>query len=99
MPSGGVHPIGNGAVRHPRRHPILMRKNWADRVGSRMAVSSLGRHQNGSTIMVTFVLVPGAGGMAWNWSRVAPLMREAGCEVVAVNLPGDDPRAGLAEYS
>ena len=38
--------------------------------------------------MATFVLVPGAGGMAWYWHRVAPLIHTAGHEAVAVDLPG-----------
>jgi pimeloyl-ACP methyl ester carboxylesterase len=48
---------------------------------------------------MVFILVPGAGGMAWYWSRVAPLLREAGCEAIAVDLPGEDERAGLAAYA
>jgi pimeloyl-ACP methyl ester carboxylesterase len=47
----------------------------------------------------TFVLIPGAGGAAWYWHRVVPLLREAGHEAIAVDLPGDDPRAGLPEYA
>ena len=46
-----------------------------------------------------FVLVPGAGGVAWYWHRVVPLLREAGHEAVAVDLPGPDPAAGLPEYA
>ena len=47
----------------------------------------------------TFVLIPGAGGTAWYWHRVVPLLREAGPEAIAVDLPGDDPTAGLPEYA
>jgi pimeloyl-ACP methyl ester carboxylesterase len=47
----------------------------------------------------TFVLVPGAGGAAWYWSRVIPLLQGAGHEAVAVDLPGDDENAGLPEYA
>jgi len=48
----------------------------------------------------TFVLIPGAGGAAtWYWHLVVPLLREAGNEAVAVDLPGPDPSAGLAEYA
>ncbi len=47
----------------------------------------------------TFVLIPGAGGSAWYWHRVLPLLKEAGHDAIAVDLPGDDPAAGLAEYS
>ena len=49
--------------------------------------------------MGRFVLVPGAGGAAWYWSRVLPLLQEAGHDAVAVDLPGDDESAGLQEYT
>ncbi|KRB47159.1 alpha/beta fold hydrolase [Terrabacter sp. Root181] len=49
--------------------------------------------------MTTFALVPGAGGAAWYWHRVVPLIEEAGHEAVAVELPADDPDAGLPEYA
>src|SRR5215475_3101142 len=47
----------------------------------------------------TFALIPGAGGVAWYWHRVVPLLRRAGHEAIAVDLPGDDPAAGLPEYT
>jgi len=47
----------------------------------------------------TFVLIPGAGGTAWYWHRVVPLLQEAGNEAIAIDLPGDDPAAGLPEYA
>jgi pimeloyl-ACP methyl ester carboxylesterase len=48
----------------------------------------------------TFVLIPCAGGAGtWYWHLVAPLLRQAGSEAVAVDLPGPDPDAGLAEYA
>ena len=49
--------------------------------------------------MSTYVLIPGAGGAAWYWHRVAGLLQAAGHEAIAVDLPGDDPAAGLPEYS
>lgn len=49
--------------------------------------------------MSRYVLVPGAGGAAWYWSRVAPRLEAAGHEAVAVDLPGDDESAGLPEYA
>ena len=49
--------------------------------------------------MSTFVLIPGAGGAAWYWHRVAPLLRAAGHDAIAVDLPGDDENAGLGEYA
>ena len=48
--------------------------------------------------MARFVLVPGAGGMASYWDCVAPVIRSARHEPIAVDLPGDDRRAGLAAY-
>jgi pimeloyl-ACP methyl ester carboxylesterase len=49
--------------------------------------------------MNTFVLVPGAGGDAWYWNRVVPLLKDAGYTAIAVDLPGDDDTMGLAEYA
>ncbi|HVJ14725.1 MAG TPA: alpha/beta fold hydrolase [Polyangiaceae bacterium] len=46
-----------------------------------------------------FVLVPGAGGMASYWYRVVPLLEQAGHRATAVDLPGDDERAGLSVYA
>jgi pimeloyl-ACP methyl ester carboxylesterase len=48
--------------------------------------------------MVPFLFVPGAGGVAWYWHRVVPLLEEAGHEAIAVDLPGDDDRASLSAY-
>jgi pimeloyl-ACP methyl ester carboxylesterase len=47
----------------------------------------------------TFVLIPGAGGTDWYWHRVVPLLQEAGHRAIPVDLPADDPAAGLAEYA
>jgi pimeloyl-ACP methyl ester carboxylesterase len=47
----------------------------------------------------TFVLIPGAGGAAWYWHRVGPLLQDQGHEAIAVDLPGDDDLAGLPEYA
>jgi pimeloyl-ACP methyl ester carboxylesterase len=47
----------------------------------------------------SFVLIPGAGGMASYWHRVVPLLEEAHRESVAVDLPGDDPAASLDSYA
>ena len=49
--------------------------------------------------MASFVLIPGAGGMAWYWHRVVPLLERAHHEAIAVDLPGDDQRAGLDAYA
>lgn len=49
--------------------------------------------------MGTFVLMPGAGGSAWYWHLVVPELRRRGHDAVAVDLPGDDPSAGLSEYA
>jgi len=49
--------------------------------------------------VTTFALVPGAGGTAWFWHRLTPLITQAGHSAVAVDLPGDDASAGLPEYA
>ena len=49
--------------------------------------------------MTRFVLVPGAGGVAWYWHLVAQRLSAAGHEAVPVDLPGDDETAGLADYA
>ena len=43
---------------------------------------------------MTFILLPGAGGQAWYWHRLLPLLGDA----LAVDLPSSDPDAGLAAY-
>jgi len=45
-----------------------------------------------------YVLIPGAGGAGWIWSRVVPLLEAAGHTAVALDLPADDEAAGLPEY-
>jgi len=47
----------------------------------------------------TYVLVPGAGGVAWYWHRVVAEFEQRGRTAVAVDLPGDDDTAGLPEYA
>jgi Alpha/beta hydrolase family len=59
----------------------------------------IGRTGDRSGERRTFALIPGAGGAAWYWHRVTPLLQAAGHEAIAVDLPGDDPTAGLAEYA
>ena len=49
--------------------------------------------------MATFVFVPGAGGSAWYWHRVVPLIERAGHEAVAVELPAADPDKGIHAYA
>jgi pimeloyl-ACP methyl ester carboxylesterase len=48
---------------------------------------------------VSFVLIPGAGGMAWYWHRVAPLFENAHHEAIAIDLPGDNASASLDDYA
>jgi pimeloyl-ACP methyl ester carboxylesterase len=47
----------------------------------------------------TFVLIPGAGGDAWYWHLVVPLLERHGYEAIAVQLPAADKAAGLSEYA
>jgi pimeloyl-ACP methyl ester carboxylesterase len=49
--------------------------------------------------MATFILIPGAGGAGWYWHLVVPLLRAAGHDAIAVDLPADDQQAGLATYA
>lgn len=50
--------------------------------------------------MTTFLLLPGAGGAArWYWHRVARILERHGHTAIAVDLPADDPAAGLPEYA
>jgi pimeloyl-ACP methyl ester carboxylesterase len=51
------------------------------------------------TQMTTFVLIPGAGGVAWYWHRLLPLIEQAGHDALAVDLPGDDAHSGLNAYA
>ena len=48
--------------------------------------------------MTHYVLLPGAGGAGWYWSRVVPLLEAAGHTAVALDLPADDESAGLPTY-
>jgi pimeloyl-ACP methyl ester carboxylesterase len=49
--------------------------------------------------MSTFVLVPGAGGAAWYWHRVVPLLEKAGHDAIALDLPADDEGKGIHAYA
>jgi pimeloyl-ACP methyl ester carboxylesterase len=49
--------------------------------------------------MSSFIMIPGAGGTAWYWHRVVPLLKLAKHDAIAVDLPGDDERAGLDVYA
>lgn len=48
--------------------------------------------------MTHVVLIPGAGGAGWIWSRVVPIIEAAGHTAVALDLPADDEAAGLPQY-
>jgi pimeloyl-ACP methyl ester carboxylesterase len=47
----------------------------------------------------SFILIPGAGGMAWYWHRVVDLLEGGRREAIAVELPGDDDTVGLRDYA
>lgn len=49
--------------------------------------------------MATYVLIHGASSDSWLWHRVVPLLRAAGHDVVAPDLPISDPEAGIPEYA
>src|SRR4030088_2407376 len=42
-----------------------------------------------------YALIPGAGGSAWYWHRVTPLLPDA----IAIGLPADDDSADLTTYA
>jgi pimeloyl-ACP methyl ester carboxylesterase len=48
---------------------------------------------------VTYTLIPGAGGSAWYWHRVVPLLVAAGADAVAIELPAADDDADLTTYA
>ena len=48
--------------------------------------------------MATFALIHGGGSTAWDWHLVSPLLRDAGHDVVAVDLPIENPEAQLDDY-
>jgi pimeloyl-ACP methyl ester carboxylesterase len=45
---------------------------------------------------MTYALIPGAGGSAWYWHRVVPLLDS---DVIAVDLPAADDSADLSTYA
>ncbi|ACU77692.1 conserved hypothetical protein [Catenulispora acidiphila DSM 44928] len=49
--------------------------------------------------MATYVLIHGASSDSWLWHRVVPLLRAAGHDVVAPDLPISDPASGIPEYA
>jgi len=49
--------------------------------------------------MASYVLIHGAGDVAWYWHLVEADLRRRGHDVVAPDLPCDDESAGLAEYA
>lgn len=49
--------------------------------------------------MATYVLIHGAASDSWYWHRVVPLLRAAGHDVIAPDLPISDPLAGISEYA
>ena len=49
--------------------------------------------------MATYVLIHGAGDVAWYWHLLEAELRNRGHDVVAPDLPCDDDAAGLSEYA
>lgn len=47
----------------------------------------------------TFALIPGAGGSAWFWHRVTPLLAAAGATAIPIELPAGDDAADLSRYA
>jgi pimeloyl-ACP methyl ester carboxylesterase len=49
--------------------------------------------------VVSFALIPGAGGDAWYWHRVVPELRARGHDAIPVTLMAGDDSAGWSEYA
>ncbi|CAN5611114.1 alpha/beta hydrolase [soil metagenome] len=49
--------------------------------------------------MTTFALVHGAWHGAWCWQQLTPLLEQRGHQVVAPDLPCDDPSASFEDYA
>jgi pimeloyl-ACP methyl ester carboxylesterase len=49
--------------------------------------------------MTTFALIHGAWHGAWCWEKVTPLLKQAGHDVVAPELPSEDGSAGFDAYA
>lgn len=49
--------------------------------------------------MATFALIHGGGDVGWSWHLVADALGRRGHDVVAPDLPCDDPAAGLLDYA
>src|SRR5260370_42618963 len=49
--------------------------------------------------MTTFGLVHGAFHGSWCWERLTPELERLGHRVLTVDLPGEEPLAGAAEYA
>jgi hypothetical protein len=49
--------------------------------------------------MTTFALVHGAWDGAWCWERLAPLLEQAGDDVVAPELPSEEGSADFDAYA
>jgi pimeloyl-ACP methyl ester carboxylesterase len=47
----------------------------------------------------TFALIPGAGGSAWFWHRVTPLLAATGANAIPIELPAGDDAADLTRYA
>ncbi|MFD2467224.1 alpha/beta fold hydrolase [Amycolatopsis silviterrae] len=49
--------------------------------------------------MATFALIHGGGGSGWDWHLVAARLKESGHDVVAPDLPIEDPQAAWADFT
>jgi pimeloyl-ACP methyl ester carboxylesterase len=49
--------------------------------------------------MTTFGLVHGVCAGAWSWDLLTPHLEEAGHDVVAIDLPCEDPKASFSDYA
>lgn len=47
----------------------------------------------------TFILIHGGGSSSWDWHLVEPELRALGHDVIAVDLPLENPDYGVSEYA
>jgi Alpha/beta hydrolase family len=64
-------------------------------LGAQYPEATVGR----TLAMATYVLIHGAGDVAWYWHLLEAELRKRGHDVVAPDLPCEDDSAGLAEYA
>jgi hypothetical protein len=92
QPDGGVaaESTGRGDVDGESTPPIRRNGRPTHRGVFRAVFARRGLGRPYRYRVTTFALVDGSWHGAWCWERLAPLLRQAGHDVVAMDLPTDD---------